>query len=325
MERMDVKNLLHRIPRPRRHYRTFAEKFGREVEFFGSRKRTPPPSYLKPLLCMGALFMGIVLCVGIFFVSTLFRVKAVTATPGRYYTAEVLVEASGVEAGDLTAAFDTAAVERRLKKALPLIETVRVSKRLDGTLSIKITEEEAVYYTCHNVNYYFIAADDRSVLGAMSTPDEAERVGAVYLGLPETAYVRVGEKVSFVNLPYAPESAPEELTTYEVETEEPTLEYAYVFEFLEALMASPLASRVKGMELSDRYDISFVLDGDVLVRVGDMKELDRKLTMVERSLENRRPDANGMNTLVDVSDPARTIHRTAPDVVMPAWVVDEGE
>jgi hypothetical protein len=110
--------------------------------------------------------------------------------------------------------------------------------------------------------------------------------------------------------------------TYEIETDEPAVENAYVFEFVEALMTSPLAPRVTGMELGDRFDLWFVLDGSIKVKVGNMDELDRKLTVTERSLRDRAEegfDAGGLPTLVDVSSPARIIHRTAPDIELPAW------
>ena len=136
--------------------------------------------------------------------------------------------------------------------------------------------------------------------------------------------MRVGEELSFVNLPYEPESAQNDLSDYEIETDEPKVEYAYVTEFIEAVMESPLGARVTGMELGDRYDIWLVLDRRIKVQIGNMDELERKLTLVERSLEDRveegRDDVS-MPMLVDVSDPTRTIHRASPDLELPSWAV----
>jgi hypothetical protein len=227
-----------------------------------------------------------------------------------------------LEAGDTMLGFDSFAVVKRLKKALPLLDHVKVRKHLNGKVTITFSEVTELYYTRHNANYYIISAEDREVLGVFSNPNEARRVGAVYIGLPEATRVRVGEKLSFINLPYEPDSMPEELVTYELETDVPEVEHAYVFDFVEALMASPLASRVTGMELGDRYDIRLVLDGRILVKIGDMDELDRKLTMTERSLEDRAQagkDDGSLPVLVDVSDPARIIHRASPDIQLPDW------
>ena len=46
----------------------------------------------------------------------------------------------------------------------------------------------------------------------------------------------VGEELSFINLPYQPETDSPELVTYELETEEPAVEHAYLYTFVEALV-----------------------------------------------------------------------------------------
>jgi hypothetical protein len=135
----------------------------------------------------------------------------------------------------------------------------------------------------------------------------------------------VGEELCFINRPYEPDSAPQELVTYEVETGEPEEEYRYVFDFMETLMGSSLASRVTGMELGDRYDLWLVLNGGVRVRVGGMDELERKLSVVDNALSKMAQDgglSSGLPILVDVSDPARVICRISPEIELPDWAVN---
>lgn len=309
------------FPRPG-NPRSFEEKFSAEGEFFGSRDAKGKGRYgrlPRILLCM---LGGVALVVAIMLLGGLWKVTEVTAEDGQLYTASVVEQLADLEAGDTMLGFDSFAVVKRLKKGLPLLDHVKVRKHLNGKVTITFSEVTELYYTRHNANYYIISAEDREVLGVFSNPNEARRVGAVYIGLPEATRVRVGEKLSFINLPYEPDSMPEELVTYELETDVPEVEHAYVFDFVEALMASPLASRVTGMELGDRYDIRLVLDGRILVKIGDMDELDRKLTMTERSLEDRAQagkDDGSLPVLVDVSDPARIIHRASPDIQLPDW------
>lgn len=310
------------FPRPGKT-RSFQEKFSAEGEFFGSREKKKGKGKYgrlpRILLCM---LGGIALVVAIMLLGGLWKVTEVTAEDGQLYTASVVEQLADLEAGDAMLGFDSFAVVKRLKKSLPLLDHVKVRKHLNGKVTISFSEVTELYYTRHNANYYIISAEDREVLGVFSNPNEARRVGAVYLGLPEATRVRVGEKLSFINLPYEPDSVPEELVTYELETDVPEVEHAYVFDFVEALMASPLAPRVTGMELGDRYDIRLVLDGRILVKIGDMAELDRKLTMTERSLKDRAEagkDDGSLPVLVDVSDPARIIHRASPDIQLPDW------
>lgn len=323
MKPKDVLEKLKRIPLPRRpRPRHFEDKFARDAAYFGSPrgwKRASARRLLLFSLCCGG---GIVLFLSIYLVSGLWRVTEVSAHDGALYSSAQVLEASGVETGESMLSFDAFGVARDLRERLPLLKQIKVRRRPGGRVIISFEEETAVYYTQHHTNYYMISAETREVLCVDARPQEARRVGAVYLGLPETARVRVGEEISFINLPYEPVSKPVELVTYEIETDEPAVENAYVFEFVEALMTSPLAPRVTGMELGDRFDLWFVLDGSIKVKVGNMDELDRKLTVTERSLRDRAEegfDAGGLPTLVDVSSPARIIHRTAPDIELPAW------
>ena len=306
--------------------RSFAEKFSAEAAFFGSPEGGRPQKspYIKKIaVCLLCMLGGVALTGGILLLGGLWKVTAVEASEGTFYSASVVEEIADLEAGDRMLGFDSSAVVKRLKAGLPLLDDIKVRKHLNGTVSISFREITEVYYTCHNANYYLISAEDREVLGVFSGPNEAKRVGAVYLGLPESTRVRVGEELSFINLPYEPDSAPEDLVDYELETDEPAVEHAYVFDFVDALMATPLADRVSGMELGDRYDIWLVLDGRIKVKIGNMDELDRKLKLTERSLSDREAEGKDDGTLpvlVDVSDPARIIHRASPDIDLPAWV-----
>ncbi len=308
-----------RIPRPQKH-RSFAEKFGRDAVFFGSREKHEKPDVgFMPLLLL-CMLGAAVLTLGIMLLGKLWKVESVHAEDGQYYTAAAVLEVAGIQTGDEMLGFDGFAVGKALKRELPLLDRVRIRKGLNGRVTVTFTEVEELYYTCHNVNYYIIDAETREVLCISATPDEAKRVGAIYLGLPECTRVRVGEVLSFVNLPYVPETDAPEIATYEFETDEPEKENAYVFEFEEILMSSALADRVVGMELGDRYDIRFALEGGILVRVGGMEELDRKLAMVKEQVDQKKLEAytqGGLTVLVDASDPGRVF--VSPDIVLPPW------
>ncbi len=310
-----------KIPSLPKH-RSFEEKFGANSDFFGSREKKSKVHYGHLPRIMLCMLGGIALMVAVLLLGGLWKVTEVSAADGQLYSASVVKEFADLDAGDKMLGFDSSAVVKRLKKGLPMLDKVKVRKHLNGKVTITFTEVTDLYYTQHNANYYVISAETRKVLGVFSNSNEAKRVGAIYVGLPESTRVRVGEKVSFINLPYEPDSAPEELVTYELETDEPNVEYAYVFEFVETLMDSPLASRVTGMELGDRYGIWLVLDNRIKVYVGNMDELDRKLNMTKRSLDDREAagkDDGSLPVLVDVSDPARIIHRASPDIVLPDW------
>ena len=304
-----------------RRPRSFSEKFGSDAAFFGSREprthQMPRVGWLIKLM-LGSLG-AILLCVSLLLLSGLWKVTTVTAQDGRYYAADALIRLSGVESGDDMLSFDTSDVRDRLKEALPLLKTVKVRKHLNGELEIRVTEEKKVYYTCYHQNYYLISAESRRVLGVFSSPDEARRVDAIYIGFPEEARVRVDERLSFRDLPDEPEDIPEEQVTYEVVTDVPEREYAYVFEFVSA-MESAFGGRVDGMETEDRYDLWMVLDGRVQVRFGTMAELDRKISLVNRVL-SENGGTGDLPARLDVSDPKSSSYREGLQIELPEWAL----
>jgi cell division septal protein FtsQ len=317
---------MKKIRIPRRPKRLpFKAKFARDARPFGSGERyTSPDLGSIPLLLLCMLGV-VILTAAVMLLGKLPKVTAVSAEDGTYYTAAAVLAHAGIEAGDEMLGFDGFAKAKELKKSLPLMDKVKIRKHLNGAVTISFTEVESLYYTCHNQNYYIINAETHEVLNVAGDAAEARRVGAVYLGLPECTRVRVGEELTFINLPYAPETDAPEISTFELETYKPERENAYVFEFVEILMKSSVAERVVGMELGDRYDLWLVLRGGIRIRVGTMDELERKLTLADRSLKDKAASGGiptGMPTLVDVSDPARIIHRSSPDVELPFWALN---
>ena len=315
-----------RIPR-RKKYRSFSDKFAKDAVPFGTGEKPTPPDYgSMPLLLLCMLGL-VALTTAVLFLGKLPKVRSVSADEGAYYTATAVLAHAGIEEGDEMLGFDSFAKARELKQKLPLMEKVKVRKHLNGTVTVRFTEVESLYYTRHNQNYYIIDAETHEVLCVSGDASEARRVGATYLGLPACTRVRVGEELTFINLPYAPETDSPEISTYELETYEPERENAYVFEFVDILMGSTLSDRVIGMELGDRYDMWLVLQGGIRIRVGGMEELERKLALADRALQDQAQNAGipaGMPTLVDVSDPTRIIHRSSPDVELPDWALQLG-
>ena len=309
------------IPIPRRK-RSFGDKFGRESDFFGSpQKHEPPPKTYLPHILFGLTGL-LALTVTVCLLGSLPKVREVSAEGGRMYDANHLLYYADIHSGDSLLGFDSRAVERQMKRYMPLLREAHVRKHINGDVSISSSEYESLYYTCHNRNYYAFTTDAWQVLCALSEDTEPRRVGAIYIGLPESARVRVDERISFINVPYASDRPSGDRVDYEVETDVPEKENAYVREFVDALMSSPLAERVRGMELSDRYDLWFVLDGAVRVSVGDMSELEDKLSSVHTILEDRAAsgvDAGDMPLEVNASDPTRTVVRASPSVDIPSW------
>ena len=324
----DVKKIVEKIKATLARFKkrpTFAEKFSRDGEFFGSREKREvrKKPYRRIFMYMGFMLLMAVLTLSVMLVGRLWKLNAIEVEDSRLYRAETLRGATGVEVGDEFLGFDAYAVAIRLKEELPLIENVLVYKTLTGKLRIQVLSEHTnLYYTRHNQNYYIISADDYEVLGVFSKPDEARRVGATYFGLPEATRVRVGEKLSFIDLPYEPDGVTTSDLSGGIITGTPEEEYAYVYEFEKALMESELADRVVGMETGDRYELYFVLDGNIRVRIGSMKDLDRKIGNVIAVLKDQEGKwdlSGGASLLINATNASEITFNPGAD--LPSWAI----
>lgn len=264
------------------------------------------------------LAAAVLLTAAILLLGKAWRVDSVSVEGTVQYDAEIIADASGIAVGESMTDFDRRSLEETLKKDYPLIRSVKVRRRLNGEVILKITEETDIYYTCHHSNYYLISGRDLTVLGVSSYGVEYQSYGAVYLGLPEEARVRVGEKLTFAYLPYEPVSAPEPLATYEIETKEAEEEYRYVWTFREKVESSALAGHITGMELGDKYDLYLVYDGHVKIRFGSMDELDRKISQAIEVLE-RELDGERALAVLDVSDIQKSTYREDSNLDLPEW------
>ena len=59
----------------------------------------------------------------------------------------------------------------------------------------------------------------------------------------------------------------------------------------------------------------------------ELQKLERKLELADRSLRDKNQNGGipvGMPTLIDVSDPARIIYRSSPDIELPSWAGKTG-
>ncbi len=308
-------------PGKARRPKSYGEKFGKNAAFFGTdipiKQRFRTRRILKRAfwsLFVAGLLLGLLLTLTCFW-----TVSTVSVKGGARYTVEELADASGIQTGDLMMSFDTATVAARLRAACPLLKSVRLDRSLNGEVTISVTEEERLYYTCHNQNYYLLSAESFRVLEVSGQSDRWIDLGPVYLGLPEEARLRRQEVLTFDYLPYLPSGAGDELVTYEVETGRAEEQYAYVYTVLDAVMNSPLSGRITGLELGNRYNLWLVLDGRIKVMLGSVSELDRKLSLIMVVLDGQASSGT-LPALLDVSDPTEVGYRESEEIDLPEWV-----
>ena len=87
------------------------------------------------------LLVCIVLMLGF---SVFFRVAEIEVLGAGYYTAEEILEASGIEKGDNLFFINRSAVSSRIYARLPYAENVKVSRNLPNRVTLELTESLAV-------------------------------------------------------------------------------------------------------------------------------------------------------------------------------------
>lgn len=265
------------------------------------------------LMVAGAMLLGAV----ILWLGSLWRISDVRVEGCEHYAPAAVIAASGARRDGEYLGVDAWTAERRIREQLPLVKDVTVSKSLDGSVVISVTEYDALYYTRFHENYYAMTTDGMKVLEVSASGDAYRSMGAVYVGLPEDAYVRVGRALTYAYAPYLTDHETEEAFTYPVEDEDPVAEYAYVSRVLEIVMAWELAPRVTGIELSDRYTMYLVLDEQIKVSLGKKSDLDAKLALAQKVLSTYTAGENPV--ILDVSDGETASLREDANLILPPW------
>lgn len=92
-------------------------------------------SFLYKILIFVAICGAIAVALALFF-----KVDTITVTGNSRYTANQIIEASGIETGDNMFFLNKYHASERITAALPYVETVRISRQLPDTLVVTVTE-----------------------------------------------------------------------------------------------------------------------------------------------------------------------------------------
>lgn len=104
----------------------------------GQRRRRGRFGVLYKLLSFLVIFTALLVGCVVFF-----RVNQVTVTGNARYTAQEIIEASGVELGDNLLLVNKPQTARNINRRLPYVESVSPIRRLPDTLELRITETVA--------------------------------------------------------------------------------------------------------------------------------------------------------------------------------------
>lgn len=236
-------------------------------------------------LCAAVAVMGLLLLI-----LPSLRIKRITVTGNTTRIEQEIVSAAGIAVGDETFKLSSGQIADNIQAVYPMLG-VRVKRGL-SEITIEIVEQGSAYIAY--AGHWFLLDDDLTVVTVSDDPSDF----AVYprMVLPAVRSLSVGGTVNFY---------------------EDGIDRGYIPELIALLREEGLFSHVTYLDVSEKYDLSYVLDGQIRVVLGKLSDVALKLEMTEEILgarfENDEP-----YVIVDVSDPGRMTYRAmqSPDQLL---------
>lgn len=175
-----------------------------------------------------------------------FRVGKVQVIGNHRYTAQEIIDVTGIENGDNLFLLDRAKLAREIQNRLPYVQTVSIRRALPDGVVITVTEGEAVAAIAHEGRWWLMDSAGKLLEAAASPGDHATVTGLS---------------------PLAPAAGTNLATDQE---QRPRL--TQLRELLEALDKNRLLDKLDSVDLSEDYRITFVYDGRFTVQVSTALE-----------------------------------------------------
>lgn len=224
-----------------------------------------------------------------------------------------IIQAAGINEGDMLLGKGAWSIERKMKKNMPLIEDVKVRKSITGKVSIEVNFAEVRYYTKIGDLYYAIDESLR-VLDYDESRSKYSAYGATLVKIPEVREPKKGEKLVFYDT--VEETDTEGETLYEVKEES---YYSFVTNFLAALSDSGFRKDADGVIIEEKFNVNLIYAGKFKIYFGDARDLDVKFRVLFGILSEGSMQYASKAT-VDLSTPSEAIARADEDLDLSKFV-----
>jgi len=118
-------------------------------------------------IVFGLALVGVMILVGI---SIFTRINHIIISGTSIYTPEQIAEASGVTRGDNLLYINTLSVSQSIRRELPYIDTVEISRSLPDTILITVTESTAVAFIMFSGDTFIIDSGGRVLEKTQANP-----------------------------------------------------------------------------------------------------------------------------------------------------------
>ncbi len=255
-----------------------------------SRRKKADRKTLAILRAAMVVFGGMIVVLGLLLVILPgFRVKKILVEGNSFYSADQIIQSSGIEVGEELLALDMNAVIEKILQECPRIDSISISS--ESITSIRITvkekDDKGTMYAAFNGKY---VAFDSNFTVLEQTWNKEDFSSFIEVKLPQIAALSVGGKIHFANA---------------------DTNMDYVKELLEKLDDEGILSSVTYIDFSQKFQVSYVMDGTCRVKLGKVGDLDTKLMLVEEILSAK----GNLDTyaIVDVSSTEKPTYRAGSE------------
>lgn len=215
----------------------------------------------RRVLAFFYLFLFVLVCstAVVLSLTVLFKISDIRVTGTSRYSAQQIVQASGVKTGDNLFLTRTGQVSAKIKASLPYLETVTVTRRLPAALSINV-EEDGVSGAIQSGKRYVIAGEHGRVL---EITDKLPPDCTLLKGL-DIQTAEVGKAIVYKNS-----------------------NMSNVFKtVMDALQKSGL-QKITSVDFSQSYRTLVLYDGRITIDLGMPSDLDYKLDFAKSILTGK--------------------------------------
>lgn len=144
------------------------------MEYKRGRKGSTGGAVLYVTMAVAFVLIAVITAMALFFKITEIRVEGAVT-----YTADRIITASGIERDTSVFFLNASSAQRGIRSALPYVDTVKVTRKLPGTVVITVTETSAAAYAASGGKYYLFDVTGRILEETSSVPAVTELRGAV--------------------------------------------------------------------------------------------------------------------------------------------------
>ncbi len=215
---------------------------------FIRKKRGGIRIFVLCVLVIAALVLGITM---------FFKIGGIQVEGEIRYTAEEIIEKSGIKKGDNIFTINPAESERKIKEAFPYVENVEIKRVFPDKIVIAVeSAKEAVYTRSDDEKWLILNGEGRLLDITEKHPNLPELIGA------EVTANGVGKLANF--------------------RDETTLG---IFKMLwDELEKAEIEDKVTEINLSKRYNLTFDYSAQVMVNLGNTDNLAKKIAFAKISI-----------------------------------------